>query len=350
MSFLLYGCYGYTGQLIAKEALKQGLKPILAGRNAEKTISFAQSLGLDYKVFSLENKDETLSALRNCEVVLHAAGPFSKTSRQMVDACMQTGTHYLDITGEISVFESLAARDAEAKNAGVMLLPGVGFDVVPSDCLALQLKQALPDATTLRLFFKFMGGGVTQGTAKTIAEGMGLGSIIRKNGKFVSIKEGSLVLKRDFGKGLQNSVTTPWGDVSTAWYSTGIPNIEVYFQFPDSMIRGLKWSSYLGWILQSEWVQKILQKRIEKGQKGPSEDELKTGKSLIIGEAENASGKIVKAILKGPQGYYLTAVAAVSATKKVLEKNVTPGYKTPSMQFGAGFAEETGLCSITFEN
>jgi short subunit dehydrogenase-like uncharacterized protein len=100
--------------------------------------------------------------------VLCAAGPFSATSRPVADACLRNRVHYLDITGEIDVFEALAARDAEAKARGIMLLPGVGFDVAPSDCLAAHLKRRLPDANDLRPYLS-LRANTSRGTAKTIA-------------------------------------------------------------------------------------------------------------------------------------------------------------------------------------
>ena len=102
----------------------------------------------------------------------------------MVDACLHTGTHYLDLTGEIPVYEAIASRDAEAKARGVMLLPGTGFDVVPTDCLALHLKQRLPSATRLSLAFHGEGpAGLPPGTQKTAIELAPYGDRVRRNGR-----------------------------------------------------------------------------------------------------------------------------------------------------------------------
>src|SRR5262245_53950732 len=156
---------------------------------------------------------------------LHIAGPFSATCRPMADACLRTGTHYLDITSEIDVFDALAARDAEAKRAGIMLMPGCGFDVVPSDCLAAHLKGRLPDATDLKIE---IGGlnAVSHGTMESMVESVPKGARVRRDGRIVSVphpKETSC----DFGEGPIPTLVLPWGDVSTAYYSTGIRNIEV---------------------------------------------------------------------------------------------------------------------------
>ena len=146
-TFLLYGATGYTGSLTARMAVQRGLKPILAGRDPAKVKALADELGLAWRAFPLEDGAALNLALREVPVVLHCAGPYSRTYKPMVDACLRTGTHYLDITGELMEHEALAGRDAEAQAAGVMLLPSVGFDVVPSDCLAAHLKRRLPSAT-----------------------------------------------------------------------------------------------------------------------------------------------------------------------------------------------------------
>jgi len=134
--WMLYGANGYTGALIAEEAKRRGLTPVLAGRRADAVRPLAERLGLPHEVFPLEDHVALDRALERVDAVLLAAGPFSPTSRAVVDACIRTRRHYLDVTGEIAVFEAIFARDAEARERGAVLLPGVGFDVVPSDCLA----------------------------------------------------------------------------------------------------------------------------------------------------------------------------------------------------------------------
>src|SRR5215211_4167475 len=135
-NFLIYGSYGYTGQLIVARAIQEGMRPILAGRSEKKLRAQAEQSGLDCRAFSLSDSAKLDSALLDVDAVLHCAGPFVHTYRQMAEACLRTRRHYVDISGEILGFEALAAMDSQAKAAGIMLLPGAGFDVVPSDCLA----------------------------------------------------------------------------------------------------------------------------------------------------------------------------------------------------------------------
>ncbi|MFO0949410.1 MAG: saccharopine dehydrogenase NADP-binding domain-containing protein [Planctomycetota bacterium] len=177
-SFLIYGANGYTASLTARMAVERGMKPILAGRSPEKFAALAKELGLESRAFSLEDKAAASRALNDVFVVLHGAGPFSHTYRAMADACLASKTHYLDITGEIEVYEGLAARTAEAAKVGIMLMPGVGFDIVPSDCLAAHLKRRLPTATHLSLGFQGLGR-LSRGTATTMAENMHRGGAVR---------------------------------------------------------------------------------------------------------------------------------------------------------------------------
>jgi short subunit dehydrogenase-like uncharacterized protein len=221
-SFLLYGAYGYTGSLIARIAITQGLRPVLAGRKAAPVADLARDLGLEHRVFDLDDAAAVDQGLRGMLAVLHCAGPFNRTSKPMADACLRTAVHYLDITGEVSVFEALAARNAEAKAAGVMLLPGVGFDVVPTDCLAAQLKQRLPSATRLTLAITSLGR-VSRGTATTVVENAGGGGLVRKGGVLTPVPAAWKTRSIGFGEGPVKAITIPWGDVSTAYYSTGIP-------------------------------------------------------------------------------------------------------------------------------
>src|SRR5688572_23775842 len=234
---LIYGSTGYTGRLIVDEALRRGLRPVLAARNADAVRAQAVPLGLEWRSARIDDAAALDAALAGAKVVLHCAGPFAHTWRAMSDACLRAKAHYLDITGEMAVFEGLAARDAEARSAGIMLLPGAGFDVVPSDCLAAHLARRLPNAVRLSLAFRALGGA-SRGTLATMVEGLGSPGAVRQNGRIVPVPPAWRTRRIDFGDGkLRDATTIPWGDVSTAFHSTGIPNIEVYVAMRPAMRR-----------------------------------------------------------------------------------------------------------------
>ena len=237
-------CKRYTGELITRFAAERGLKPVLAGRNEAKISELAGKFDMPYRAFSLEETEKLDAALKETEFVLHCAGPFSLTSNKMVEACLRNKRHYLDITGEIAVFEAMARLDEKAKESGIMIMPGVGFDVVPSDCLARHLKNRLPDADTLTLAFYGLGK-ISHGTQTTMTMNMGNGGAVRRDGTITKVPAAWKTREIDFGEFTKKGVTIPWGDVATAFYSTGIPNIEVYTVLPESNLQMLRLTRYL---------------------------------------------------------------------------------------------------------
>jgi short subunit dehydrogenase-like uncharacterized protein len=227
MEWMIYGANGYTGALIAREAKRRGSAPILAGRAAAKITELARELGLPSRVFSLDEPLAIAAALQGAGLVLNCAGPFSKTADLMMRACLAAKAHYLDITGEIDVLEGVHRYDADAKSAGVILCPGVGFDVTPTDCIALMLKTALPEAHELALGFE-SDHRMSPGTAKTLVEGLGKSGKIRRGGRLIDLPIGRGCRDIDFGRGPKRAMPIPWGDVASAFYTTGILNITVF--------------------------------------------------------------------------------------------------------------------------
>ncbi len=331
-TFLIYGASGYTGELIAREAARRGLKPILSGRSQNKIEPLAKELNLTHRTFSLEDKKSLEYTLKAVDFVIHCAGPFSLTSAPVVEACLRTGKHYLDITGEISVFEAMARRDEAAKRAGIMIMPGVGFDVVPSDCLALYLKNQLPSATNLTLAF-CASGKISHGTQATMTMNAGNGGAVRRGGEIMRVPAAYRTREIDFKEFTKIAVTIPWGDVSTAYYSTGIPNIEVYTVVPEASLKMLKLSRYFGWLLKTKFVQNYLQKRIPEG--GPSAESRAKDVTYLWGEASDAQGNRVEARLICPEGYTTTVLTALEIAEKIADGNLRVGFQTPAKCYGA---------------
>ncbi len=332
---LVYGAYGYTGTLIAELAAQKNLPVVLSGRNKDKVQALADRLNLPWNAASLDDDASLDAAMKDCAMVLHCAGPYVRTYRQMAKACLRNRVHYLDITGEIEVFEGLAAMDEKAKTAGVMLLPGVGFDVVPTDCTAARLKELLPDATHLELAFKSVGSQLSHGTASTMVMSLGQPNLQRINGKITEVPIGKHSITVDFGRGPTVASGIPWGDVSTAFYTTGIPNVSTYISLPASARKGLKMARYLGPILRSSFVQKRAQARVEKAPAGPTASQRAESFSLIWGQARNAAGVRKTVRLKTLNGYELTAKASLYVAEQVLNGVTEPGFKTPAGHFGA---------------
>ena len=327
---MLYGANGYTGELIAREAVRRGHRPVLAGRSRDAIEKLADELECDGRVFDLDRPD-----LSGVKLVLHCAGPFIQTSKPMVDACLDAKVHYLDITGEIGVFESILARSDEATKRGVTLLPGAGFDVVPTDCLASMLAEGMPDATHLALAFYPKGTSLSRGTTKTMLESIGEGGAIRENGKIVRVPMAYDVREVPFSVGTRTAMTIPWGDVATAYHTTGIPNIRVYIATHAKTVKRMRLMRPLLPIAGLKPVRRLLQKFANR-RSGPDAQVRANARMYLWGEVRNASGATRSMTMTTPEGYAFTIVSALNAVERVLE-STRPGAFTPAKLLGADF-------------
>lgn len=335
MTWLIYGANGYTGRLVAELAVQRGHRPVLAGRNERALAELAARLDLEHNAFPLSDPARLLGGLTGIDAVAHCAGPFSATSKAMVDACLANGVQYLDITGEIDVLEAVLARDGEARDAGVALLPGSGFDVVPTDCLASMVVERLPDASSLDIAFR-AGGGLSPGTARTAVEGMGTGGRARVDGRIVSVPAGWRRRTVDFASGPVTVTSIPWGDVSTAFHSTGVPEIVTYIHLP-----GGGSTSWLQRLTQPAAripaVRRVLGAVAARPVTGPDEARRTRSNCQVFVEARSPDGRTVTGSLTTPNGYALTADSVLRVVERVLAGSVSPGAHTPSKAHGAGF-------------
>jgi short subunit dehydrogenase-like uncharacterized protein len=333
-ALVVYGAYGYTGELIVRRCLERGLRPLLSGRNAEALAKVAERHQLPHQPCGLSDASELDRLLAGAKVVIHAAGPFIHTARPMVEACLRNGVHYTDITGEIEVFRLVHSFHARAQERGIMLMSGTGFDVVPSDCLAAHLKERMADATHLELAFA-SGGRSSRGTSLTVVEGLGRGGAIRENGRLKAVPDAFDARPIPFEDRERMAVTIPWGDVYTAYLSTGIPNIRVYMAAAPKLVRGLRVGRWFGWLLRTDFMKERMRRKIRAGRPGPSDAQRAEGYVELWGMVRNGAGRTLSSTLRTPDGYTLTAEASVHVAERIIQGDLRPGYQTPSLMYGS---------------
>lgn len=339
MRWLLYGAYGYTGRLVGRRAVEVGEEPILAGRDPDATAARAAALGLEHRSFALGEPDRVEAELAGVELVLNAAGPFSRTFEPMVRACLSRGCHYLDVTGEIAVFEAAYGLDERAREVGALLLPGVGLDVAPSDCLAVRTARRVSRPTHLDLALHSTGG-TSPGTARSVVEGLARPGKVRRDGRIVDVRHGSVSRRVPFGDRERHALCIPWGDVSTAYRSTGVPNIRVFASAPRGAAAVLP---ALAGLLRLPGARGAASWLVGSLVSGPSEEERAGGGVRLWCEAWNDAGESARLEVVTPDGYTFTARSAVAAVRRVAEGRLeTPGggFRTPATAFGAGFVDE----------
>lgn len=336
---ILYGAYGYTGKLIAKQMVASGIFPLLSGRNESKLKDMAGGLNLSFQAVSLDDTKGLHALLKEATLVVHAAGPFSATAKPMIDACLATQTHYIDITGEWEIYEYAQTMSQQAREKGIMLMPGAGFDVVPSDCLSVHLKHLLPTANELKLAFTSKNSSPSRGTAKTMIEGIHKGQSFRESNIIKNKALGKSTLQVDFGAFKQICVGISWGDISSAYASTGISDIEVFMGASESQIKKLRMIGNLSFLLKSTLVRKILKKQVDKRPEGPDEERRKNARAWFWGQVSDGK-TTVEARLQTNEGYTLTADSTSKIAERILKGNFSIGYQTPASAYGAGFITE----------
>jgi short subunit dehydrogenase-like uncharacterized protein len=346
---LIYGANGYTGQLIVEECVRRGIRPIVAGRRAETLAPLAAQYRLDTRVASLDDSAALATLLAGVRVVLHCAGPFFRTSAPMVTACLAAGVHYLDITGEIAVFEACRARHREATAHGIVIMPGVGFDVVPTDCLAARLSEALPGARLLELAFAG-GGGFSRGTLKTMVLGSPQGGAIREGGRITRVPAGWKTQSIPFRDRTRTAVTIPWGDVSTAHWSTRIPDIHTYLAVPPEAARVMRLMRFVSPLINVPLIQKFVESQIDARVSGPSAEIRAAARMRVWGRVTHTDGRTLQGTAETPEGYRLTAMSAVECARRVMEGAPAAGYHTPSSAFGARFLESLPECDAVLQS
>lgn len=335
----MYGAYGYTGELVARRAKAQGLQVVLAGRRDDPLRTLSASLGFPFRSFGLEDASALARGLEGVRVVCNCAGPFSRTALALARACIEARVHYLDITGEIDVFEGLSRMHAEALAVGVTLLPGAGFDVVPSDCLAAHVAARVSSPRKLVLAFA-TSSRASRGTALTALENANAGGRIRRNGKLVRVPVAHATLAVDLGRGRRWAVAIPWGDIATAFHSTGIGNIETFMVVPAVLRFFLRSGSLTSRLMGWQPLQAFLRRRIAGGKPGPTPEERNRGWSALYAEATGADGQRACARLRGPEPYELTSWTALELARRANEGKLPAGFQTPATACGPEFIRQ----------
>ncbi|POD79267.1 hypothetical protein BKM17_06445 [Pseudomonas syringae group genomosp. 3] len=321
-TLLIYGATGYTGRMAAERAKALGLNFEIAGRNPERLAALAAQLDVPFRVFDAGSDAD--SALSGISVLLNFAGPFVQTAGALIRACIKAGVDYLDITAEINVYRLAEQLGTEATEAQVMLLPGVGWDVVPTDSLAVHVAKRVVRPFALSIALQ-VPGSMSRGSAMTVSEIIGAGVLARVDGELVATP-GASQRHFDFGDGPVLCAPLSFGDLVTGWYSTGIPNITMFVHisgdaFPEGDLSLLP--------------------------DGPTAEERAGHRARAVVEVTGADGAIARSVIETVNGYSYTPLAAVEAARRVLKGERRPGFATPAQVFGGEFAQSIAGTVVT---
>jgi short subunit dehydrogenase-like uncharacterized protein len=328
--WMIYGANGYTGKLITQEAINRSHKPILGGRSAERLIRLAEEMNLEYIVLDLSDNEKLYETISEFKVIFNAAGPFKYTNPPIVQACLKAETNYLDITGEVPVFEQNFKYHHQAIDKQIAIISGVGFDVIPTDCMAKYISEKILNPIELELGIAG-DSGLSPGTVKTMIEYLPTGPLIRRNGQIINYNLEKRNREIKFSDKVRTVMPVTWGDLATAYRTTGIPNITIYMPYSKTM------ANLIGSIKFDD--KNKVNRWIEENVFGPDEQTRQKAHSYIWAHVKNEKGEEAQAWLETMEGYRFTAVAGVRCIEKILEKN-PKGSLTPALAFGKDFILE----------
>lgn len=319
---MIYGATGYVGCMAAEYAKAHGLDIVIAGRSHDKVRALAAELDVPYCVFTPDAP--MAGSLDGVGVLVNFAGPFAQTANVLMRGCIKAGVDYLDITAEIDVYRLAERLGAEAAGSGVMLLPGVGWDVVPTDCLAVHVARRVQDPQSLSIALQ-VAGSMSRGSALSVSEIIGAGLLARIDGQLVATPDAQ-PRHFDFGDGLEVCAPLSFGDLVTGWHSTGIPNIFVFVHFSGEPFPEGDHSQLPD---------------------GPNTQQREAHRARAVAEVTGADGTVARSVIETVNGYTYTPLAAVEAARRVLSGERRAGFETPAKLLGVGFADSIAGTTIT---
>lgn len=222
-TLMIYGATGYTGRMAAAHAKESGLKLVLAGRDEAPLQALATRLGVEYRVFALDNAGGVDYGLQDIAVLLNCAGPFAHTAGALMEACLRTSVHYLDIAAELESYQLAERHDLSATDAGVMLMPGSGGSVAMLGSLAARAAERVPSPVAIRIALH-VAGSMSRGSALSASQHVTATCLMRK-GDVLTPRAPDALRDLDFGKGLLSCFPVTLPDLITIARQTGVADI-----------------------------------------------------------------------------------------------------------------------------
>ena len=224
---IVYGASGFTGRLVAEYLAKQGVgKWAMAGRSLSKLAEVRDEMSLPSDtplvIADASNPATLIDMCNRTRVVLTTVGPYQLYGKELVAACAETGTDYVDLCGEPAwMREMIDAHDARAKETGARIVFSCGFDSIPFDLGVWFLQQEAnkrhgKPAPRVKGRVRKMQGGASGGTIASLTETM---KAAAKNPKIIGILKSSFGLTPGFEGPSQPSGLLPEYDSATGTWT-----------------------------------------------------------------------------------------------------------------------------------
>ena len=372
---IVYGATGFTGQICCKY-LRDNYSDLvwaIAGRNGDKLeqIKSDFSLNCDVVVADGGDIDSLRSLASQTKVVLSTAGPFARYGSLLVQACVENGAHYTDITGENHWVRGLIDKHhAEAASKGIRIIPSCGYDSIPSDIGALFTISQFDKPVSRVDVYHQAQGGASGGTIETIFTMDGLSKEMRdpfvlNPGETVSeeqrekSKDGFIIKQVDgiegwSGIGMMAVANTRVVRRSAALMEQNQKSYGTNFTFGEhglfstkGMARLASYGSIFAFIVIATPLKKLVRRFLLKPGQGPSQETQDQGwfRATFVAYSEDNERKICSMFGSGDPGYKSTGKMVCESALALARSDNLPG----GNEYGGVLTSAVGLGNVLIE-
>jgi short subunit dehydrogenase-like uncharacterized protein len=358
-TILLYGATGYTGRLIAAEGARVGMasggsappyRMVLAGRNGAKLAEVAERHSMEYRVFALDDPGRVKHALRGIDLVINAAGPFALTGDRLAKSSIDAGCHYVDINGEVDVYQRLDDLGRYAADRELAMVCSAGHTAAASDLLLDAALSHLEGRAGLDYGGELGAIRIAMACVVNLSRGS-VGTLWRSLREQVTVVRGWSLWHepvgklehtfdfRDHGKpnaktdlriaSAANLVDTLTARLTVARRGFSAKRMESYVEAGTAARFGYQLASYLAPVAAIPGVRFLVRQQIEFLPEGPTPEDLRDETHVILLDIEDpARAKLIDWRWETPNAYQFTAQVVVEIAAKTV-KGPSVGWLTP---------------------
>lgn len=338
VGIIVYGAYGQIGKAITQELLKQGIYPLLAGRNTKKLTQFANKTNLPFACFDLINPTTIARHLEDAEVFINCAGSLITNPEPIARAAIQAQCHYLDVGGQYHTLTTLYSLSNVAASSQSVICAGLGAECIPGDCLAGSIKHNLKDLSQLDIAYD-ISHRFSAGSIKATLNRLSKGNIELQNHTPTATQYSFNSKRVLFGSRMKHVSQVPTGDLAAINRSTNCPNVKSYFAITKQFTPIIRLLNWIPGLLIAKPLHRMIDKLFSNSMGKP------TGISHYWAKGISTDEREMVARVSTPDIYQFTVNSTLYIANYLLKHERSGGVYTPAELMTWQLIEKIPGCS-----